>query len=133
MVLRGKRKKSLHLGVVSQLSVRASPKLPKLDVAGSTRSPAIDGHVARVVLIEASADEASGEPAPRFNAGMVYDTNRQKVILFGGEAATLGPGATTIFFDDTWEFDFTTGWQQVAIGKPSPGPLTDHAMAYDPT
>lgn len=60
-------------------------------------------------------------PPPRARHAMVYDENRQRVVLFGGsfEGAALG---------DTWEWDGAS-WTFMAMHGPSPRYW--HAMAYD--
>jgi hypothetical protein len=60
-----------------------------------------------------------------YGPGMVYDTCRKKVVLFGG-AATSGD-----YYGDTWEYDGTS-WKKVATqNAPSKRGLT--AMAFDST
>ena len=53
---------------------------------------------------------------------LVYDSDRQKVILFGG----LGSSG---YLNDTWEFNGTT-WSQVSAGTPPPE-RDAHAMVFD--
>lgn len=60
-------------------------------------------------------------PSPRNGVGMIYDSKRGKVVLFGGGDS----GAT---YGDTWEWDGTK-WTWVADTGPSPRRL--HAMAYN--
>lgn len=61
-------------------------------------------------------------PHRRVGHAMVYDPNRDRVVLFGGDP--LRPDR----FNDTWEWD-GTDWTQVAdIG---PSPRSNHAMTYD--
>jgi hypothetical protein len=52
---------------------------------------------------------------------MVYDSRRQRVVLFGG----YGDGT---ILGDTWEFDGSS-WQKVADGGPSP--RAAFGMAFD--
>jgi MYXO-CTERM domain-containing protein len=62
---------------------------------------------------------------------MVFDSARQRVVLFGGMVPNGGGGNRNgTYYDDTWEWDGTT-WTQVA----STGPIGRywHAMAYDST
>jgi hypothetical protein len=61
-------------------------------------------------------------PSPRQNHAMVYDSSRNRVVLFGGYRGGFG------FYDDTWEWD-GEAWNQV----PAVGPLRrgNHVMAYD--
>jgi N-acetylneuraminic acid mutarotase len=59
-------------------------------------------------------------PSPRWGPAMVYDSERARVLLFGGYGNTN--------FGDTWEWD-TESWTQVEdIG---PSARWGHGMAYD--
>lgn len=62
---------------------------------------------------------------------MAYDSNRQRIVLFGG-ALIFNNGNNVAYLADTWEWDGAT-WQQpfVSTGS-SPPPRAGHAMAYDP-
>ena len=64
-------------------------------------------------------------PPGRVNiqGGMVFDTNRSKVVLFGGLTV---PG----YVNDTWEYNGTT-WLQLSPAA-SPSIRDAHAMVYDP-
>jgi hypothetical protein len=59
-------------------------------------------------------------PPGRFSQSMVYDTQQQRILLWGGERGAQGP------LGDTWEWD-GTNWTQVA----DMGPFGSGAMAYD--
>lgn len=68
----------------------------------------------------------SGSPLARTYSGMVYDSNRDRMVLFGGsedaESASLG---------DVWEYDLESNrWTDVS---PADGPSARawHAMAFD--
>jgi len=63
-------------------------------------------------------------PAPRTGTAMVYDANRERVVLFGGANAS-----GTTLHGDTWEFDGAT-WAQVVTAA-APSARWGHAMAYD--
>jgi hypothetical protein len=65
---------------------------------------------------------ATTGPSPRSGHAMVYDSVRQRVVLFGGEAAPLQ------YLGDTWEWDGAT-WTLVDNAGPA---RKDHAMAFDP-
>ena len=63
-------------------------------------------------------------PQPRLAHSMAFDSNRARVILFGGDALL------SQLLNDTWAWDGEF-WTQVAdIG---PSPRAGHAMAYDST
>jgi hypothetical protein len=66
--------------------------------------------------------EPETKPAARWAHNMVYDSARDRVVLFGGlddSAQSLG---------DTWEWD-GSDWTLRSMSGPSP--RADHAMAYD--
>lgn len=64
-----------------------------------------------------------GKPSGRYASTMVYDSTRQRVMLFGGMNA--------IYNDDTWEYNGATAtWTQITtVGKPSGRMYA--AMVYD--
>jgi hypothetical protein len=68
----------------------------------------------------------TAKPGARgYGPGMVYDSCRKKVVLFGG-ASSSGQ-----YFNDTWEYDGTT-WKKIATqNAPSKRGLT--AMTFDST
>ena len=70
--------------------------------------------------------EPPSKPTARRGHSMAYDSVRQRVVMFGGQRNEL---ATTVFFQETWEWDGTT-WTQVAAGQ-GPSVQTRHPMAYD--
>jgi len=63
-------------------------------------------------------------PAPRWYVGaaMVYDSQRQVTVLFGGCDTDAN------IYNDTWEWDGTT-WTDVSV--PGPEPRYAHAMIFD--
>lgn len=61
-------------------------------------------------------------PQPRLAHSMAFDSNRARVILFGGDALR------SQLLNDTWAWDGEF-WTQVADLGPSP--RAGHAMAYD--
>src|SRR5207249_3851951 len=64
-------------------------------------------------------------PPARYNHAMAYDSESDRVILFGG--STYG----NALFNDTWAYDFNTDtWNEVS---PTSSPLARslHLMAYD--
>jgi hypothetical protein len=68
---------------------------------------------------------ANAGPAARLNPGMVYESNRQRMLLFGGYEE-IGNCARAV--GDTWEWDGTQ-WTQVADAGPPP--RDNMGMAYD--
>jgi cysteine-rich repeat protein len=66
----------------------------------------------------------SGGPSVRSNFAMAYDSDRERVVLFGG-ADAVGNA-----LGDTWEWN-GAGWIQMAPPA-SPSPRSGCAMAYDP-
>src|SRR5262245_3511163 len=62
-------------------------------------------------------------PSPRYWGGLAYDSNRKRMVLFGGYASYFGP-----LLGDTWEYDGTT-WTQKDPAL-SPGGCTRFSMAY---
>jgi hypothetical protein len=67
-------------------------------------------------------------PAPRVDAKIVFDTKRQRAILFGGATSFLG-NDRWITENDTWEWD---GQQWIARHpETSPPSRVAHGLAYD--
>ncbi len=70
-------------------------------------------------------------PPARVDAGLIYDTNRQRAVLFGGGSEYLGDAWYNWEpLGDTWEWDGKE-WQQLAP-QTSPPPRFSPSMAYDP-
>ncbi len=64
------------------------------------------------------------KPSARYGHALAYDSNRDKIVLFGG----LDGSAR----NDTWEWDLATGsWSQITLAN-SPSARLYHGMAYDP-
>jgi hypothetical protein len=63
------------------------------------------------------------EPDPRHDHRMVYDSLKQRVLMFGGTNDDSE-------FDDVWAYD-GTGWHEVDAEGPSP--RAGHTFAFDPT
>jgi hypothetical protein len=72
----------------------------------------------------ADMEETQVAPSPRSHSAMAYDSKRQVMVLFGGEAITH-----TLELSDTWEYDGEQ-WRQVHPPQ-SPSPRGDHLMVYD--
>jgi len=60
-------------------------------------------------------------PDGRWMSAMTYDSQRERIVMYGGN----GPSGTLA---DTWEFDGATWLWRSASG---PGPRAGHCMAYD--
>ncbi len=64
-------------------------------------------------------------PGPRMSHAMVWDSTRERMILFGGAGLEQFP-------DDTWAFDAkTAGWVQLQTSGKPPA-RSQHGMVYDP-
>ena len=68
---------------------------------------------------------AGPSPSARQLANIVYDSVRDRTVLFGGANGT-GSG----FHGDTWEWN-GAAWQDVTPGGPSPTPRAWHSMTFD--
>lgn len=57
-------------------------------------------------------------PFPRLSHGLAFDSNRSRVVLFGGETAV---GPPTVLIGDTWEGMARTGrrWKTSAPARES--------------
>ncbi len=66
--------------------------------------------------------DLNAEPSPRSNHAMVYDSQREQIVLFGGFDGTDPVG-------DTWTWNGNS-WDRKMAGS-SPSPRQGHAMAYD--
>lgn len=68
--------------------------------------------------------EATGSPGGRFNAGMAFDSDSRKVVLFGGFSASGRKGDTYIYdiASESWKNAYTSG---------GPSMRSDASMAYD--
>jgi hypothetical protein len=67
------------------------------------------------------ADSLSGPP-PRAHHAMVYDSRRERIVVFGGLAKDRS------YLGDTWEWDGAR-WHRVDVAGPTA--RTRHRMAYD--
>jgi hypothetical protein len=68
--------------------------------------------------------QTTGSPNARFNAGMVYDSDHKKIILFGGFSASDRIG-------DTWTYDVATKTWVNMYPSTSPSRRSDMGIAYD--
>jgi len=71
--------------------------------------------------------EPEESPSNLKGAQMVYDVESDRMILFGGWAATLSGNG----FNDTWAFDYDTNTWTKMEPEVSPPSRYYHAMAYD--
>jgi hypothetical protein len=69
------------------------------------------------------ADKTGGgaSPSARSQAGMVFDSKNNKILLFGGGRSELGgdPMNITLAYGDTWEYDGTRWTQRTTTVAPS--------------
>ena len=75
-----------------------------------------------------SQRNAPGDPSPgpRSGSTMVYDSARDRVVLFGGE------DPSDVLLDDTWEYDGASGtWEQRGSGSSGPRARRNVGMVYD--
>ena len=62
-------------------------------------------------------------PERRWDSAIAYDTDRKRLVLYGGQAGLKSD------FADTWEWDGSV-WTQFAVN--GPGPRERHALFYHP-
>ncbi|MFO0582268.1 MAG: hypothetical protein U0229_08355 [Anaeromyxobacter sp.] len=77
-----------------------------------------------------SDPEGDGNPPARTDHQVAYDEARQRLILFGGKAAS-----NNALLDDVWETDFTS-WKKLCTAAPCtttrPAARSGHQLVYDP-
>ncbi len=66
-------------------------------------------------------------PPPRYYHSMVYDSRRNRIVLYGGTAGGSDLG-------DVWAFDLTGDphWSHLTAAGAAPAPREEHAAIYDP-
>lgn len=69
-----------------------------------------------------------GIPFGQVGARMAYDSESDRIILFGGMSVETGA-----FFDETWSYDFNTNTGAKMNPEVSPPGRNYQAMAYHPT
>jgi MYXO-CTERM domain-containing protein len=73
----------------------------------------------------------STKPSVRHDFGMVWDSSRNKVVLFGGLQADI-VGATGVPKRDTWEWDPAQAtWTERSGSATKPSQRFGHALAFD--
>ena len=78
-----------------------------------------------------TALSAAAAPAARHDFGLVWDSTRNKAVLFGGLQIDVS-GVTGIPKQDTWEWDPSTAtWTERTGAGSKPSPRYGHAMAFD--
>lgn len=83
-------------------------------------------------LLDPDGNPTCIKPCTRDAAEMVYDSLRDRFVMFGGTQGRYCSG----FIDDTWEWNGTS-WQNKTSGAcgnpsgPSPSPRYAHEMVYD--
>lgn len=70
---------------------------------------------------------SSSGPAPRINHLLAYDSNRGKIVLFGGNQSVSPPPEPGLL-GDTWEWD---GKQWTKVADAGPPKRDHHGMSYD--
>ncbi|MGB8295883.1 MAG: kelch repeat-containing protein [Polyangia bacterium] len=71
-------------------------------------------------------------PSARSDSALVWDSQRNVAVLFGGMEQAQG-GLSGVPKQDTWEWDpATQNWTNRTIAGPTPSARYGHAMAYDP-
>lgn len=64
-------------------------------------------------------------PAGRFGHTLIFDSQRRRLVLFGGQASG--------FFSDVWAYDVARGgWQQLAADDAGPSRRYAHSAIYEP-
>ena len=71
---------------------------------------------------------ATDGPPGRAAAGMVYDSRRQEIVLFGGQGEAPGPGQEQPVFNDTWIWNGRAWRLATTEGPPA---RAFHAMTFD--
>jgi len=68
----------------------------------------------------------TSKPSARQNYAMAYDSDTNKIVLFGGNIQGD-------IIDDTWVYDVSSNdWEEIEISGDKPSKRTVHGMAYDP-
>lgn len=68
-------------------------------------------------------------PPPRENATMLYDSRRDRMVLYGGSNSDTTPTDSSV-----WVLEFSSTlpvWEILPVEGPGPGPMTKHAAILD--
>ena len=71
----------------------------------------IDGTLYWEKIVDSLSYKLSEKPAPRRDAAIAHDLQRNRIIVFGGRQTAdnhLQSVLMPVLFDDTWEFNFDT-------------------------
>jgi len=76
-------------------------------------------------------DEGSAvRPSPRQHAGLTFDSDRDVLVLFGGQRYGGEKGDELVSIFETWEFNLASGqWSEVVADEP---PVGKPNLVYDP-
>ncbi|MEL6338378.1 MAG: hypothetical protein AAFQ65_00560 [Myxococcota bacterium] len=69
------------------------------------------------------------DPEPRSAPAVAFDTNRNRLVLYGGAGCAVGV-CTNATCGETWEFDPEGSWTRMTSTN-NPPALSRHAMVYD--
>lgn len=75
--------------------------------------------------------EPTDAPFGIIGAQMVYDTESDRIVLFGGLDADVFETEVVTFYNDTWAYDFDTNTWTKMEPAVSPRAQNFHTMAYD--
>ncbi|VAW08246.1 hypothetical protein MNBD_ACTINO02-2041, partial [hydrothermal vent metagenome] len=71
-------------------------------------------------------------PGPRYGQAIAYDSQSDRVVLFGGIGSVPEDSSGDSVLGDTWIFDPAVGdWEQAEVPT-APGPRVFSDMVYDP-
>ncbi len=74
----------------------------------------------------------SPHPVGRYQAGLVFDRDRNRVVLFGGSNKLNQPGGLMgVDYDDTWEWDGTS-WHEVTSSVRPPAGAAEARLVFVP-
>ncbi len=74
-------------------------------------------------------DAVGARPTPRFGSSLVYDSLRDRLVMFGGYDQN-----SDVLFGDTWSINLTGTpvWTQLTTAGTAPTPRDAHCAMYDP-